>query len=226
MAAEMWAFRARGELEATQRYARLASRLPGTRFESLTAEVEQAAEDEAEHAELCARMAARFGTELSRSSPRPAEVGPRDLDAEQRLAWELVAVGCFSESTNAGLLLHTLDVATDSETREVVRQLLSDEVRHARIGWRALELADMGWISPFFPRILAATVHEELATPTSAGAEETAQSETEWLELGVLSLATLRAVLRSSLNDVIIPGFEAHGIDAVPLRTAAARFQA
>ena len=219
LAAAMWAFRARGELEATQRYARLAKRLHGTRFEPLMAEVRRAAEDEAKHAELCAELAARFGTPVSLAQrSAPAEVGPRDLDSERRLGWELVAIGCFSESINAGLLLHTLDVATDSQTREVVRQLLSDEVRHARIGWRALELADFRWISPYFPRILAATVHAELEAPPESRADGPVQQPPEFPDLGVLSPGTLRGVLDSSLNDVIIPGFELHGIETESLR--------
>lgn len=223
MAAEMWAFRARSEVMASRRYARLAQRLPGTAFEPLKAEVERAAADEAEHAELCAGMAGRFGAKVSAGAESsPPEIGPRDLDPARRLGWELVAIGCFSESINAGLLLHTLDVAADPETRRVVRRLLADEVRHARIGWRSLGLADARWIGPFLPRILRATVHEELASPDQADGAGQTTTQRECDELGVLSVTTLRGVLRSSVYDVIVPGFEAGEIDTGELRDAAA----
>src|SRR6187200_3408196 len=76
LAARIWAFRARAEVEAAARFSRLASRLSdvGARVEVVRM-AESASSDEVRHAELCAELVRHFGGDPpARAAAHPREV--------------------------------------------------------------------------------------------------------------------------------------------------------
>jgi hypothetical protein len=212
----MWAFRACGEHETAAHYEDLAGRLraggpPGDFAERVSA----AAADEARHRDLCAGQAAQFGhAPPDLSSPRLPRIAPHPLTGGARLAYEMVALFCVTESINATLLLRSWQQASDDATRGALHALLADEVQHSRIGWGYLA-AERGWrddIASGLPRMLAAATHDEnfLAGPPADPVELSAY--------GLLPQSALRAVFLEAMHDVVLPGLDLCGVDTCAAR--------
>lgn len=209
----MWAFRARGEHETSAHYVDLAGRLgvggpPG----DFAARVAAAAADEARHRDVCATMAARLPhPPPDFSAPKLPRIAPHPLDGGARLAYEMVALFCVTESINATLLLRSWQQSTDEATRGALHELLADEVQHSRIGWGYLA-AEPGWrdgIASGLPRMLAAATHDEhflAEAPPPIDAADLAG-------YGLLPQPALRAVFLEAMHDVVLPGLDLCGVD-------------
>jgi len=217
--AAMWAFRARSENLAAARFVRIAERLDGLGGpESLRELARRSITDERRHRERCAGLAERFGhaplaAELV-EQPSP-EVAPRSLPARRRLTYELVAFCCLTESINAALLTRSYAEAREHDSRAAIREILADEVQHARLGWAYLSLErDREWLAAWFPMMLAATVPEELRDPRIQPEPSPALRAH-----GVFARRELRSILIETVSGVIEPGLELLGVDAGPIRT-------
>jgi hypothetical protein len=214
----MWAFRARGEHEIAAQYADLGRRLgAGGAAPALVDRVIAAGADEARHHDLCAEMATRLHhagpTASTRALPR---IAPHPLEGGARLAYEMVALFCVTESINATLLLRSSQRAQDDAARKTLRALLADEVAHSRIGWGYLSMQP-DWrdeIASGLPLMLAAATHDEHFLETPAPGSESAALAAH----GLLPLDGLRAVFLEAMHDVVLPGLELCRVD-----TAAAR---
>jgi len=208
----MWAFRARGEHEIAAQYADLARRLRVAGADADTvARVTAASADEARHRDLCAAMTARLphaGPTSSTGGLR--RIAPHPLDGPARLAYEMVALFCVTESINATLLLHSWRQAKDEATRETLHALLADEVAHSQIGWGYLATLPAGHdeIAAGLPRMLSAATHDEhfLAEPPPY------VDSAALTAYGLLPVATLREVFLEAMNDVVLPGLELCGV--------------
>ncbi|MFO7565289.1 MAG: ferritin-like domain-containing protein [Enhygromyxa sp.] len=216
--AAMWAFRARSENQAAARFARIAERLDALEAPApLRALARRSIEDERRHRARCAALAEGFGhaslaAELI-EAPAP-EVAPGHLPAARRLSYELVAFCCLTESINAALLTHSFATTTDPDSRAAVREILADEVQHARLGWAYLaHQSERAWLSEHFARMLAATVPEELRDPRIQSDPSQALRAH-----GVFSRSELRKILIECVDQVIRPGFSLLGVDAEPIR--------
>jgi hypothetical protein len=214
----MWAFRARGEQEIAAQYADLGRRLGASGVApALVDRVVAASADETRHRDLCAEMATRLRhpgpTSSARALPR---IAPHRLDGGARLAYEMVALFCVTESINATLLLRSSQRAHDEAARRTLRALLSDEVEHSRIGWGFLA-SELDWrdeIAAGLPRMLAAATHDEhfLETPAPDAESDALTAH------GLLPLAGLRAVFLEAMHDVILPGLELCRVDTQAAR--------
>jgi hypothetical protein len=217
--AAMWAFRARSENQAAARFARIADRLDALEApHTLRALARRSIEDERRHRGRCAALATRFGhasleVELI-EAPAP-EVAPARLSPERRITYELVAFCCLTESINATLLTRSFAVATEPDSRVAMREILADEVQHARLGWAHLAQSnDRAWVSEHFTTMLEATVPEELRDPRIQSDPSPALRAH-----GVFARAELREILIECVDGVITPGFSLLGVDAEPIRT-------
>ena len=208
----MWAFRARGEHEIAAQYADLARRLRiAGAAPDMVARVTAASADETRHRDLCAAMTARLqhaGPTSSTGSLR--RIAPHPLDGAARLAYEMVALFCVTESINAALLLHSWRRAKDEATRETLHALLADEVEHSRIGWGYLAALPAGRdeIAAGLPRMLSAATHDEHFLAESPPYVESAALTAH----GLLPVAMLRDVFLEAMNDVVLPGLELCGV--------------
>jgi hypothetical protein len=216
--AEMWDFRARAEGATAAQYQSLARRLrAGGAAATVVERVAAAASDEVRHGALCAQMAAHFGHPPdSITPPGVPRVAPHDLEDGARLAYEMVALFCVSESINATLLLRSWQKAEHPETRALLHRLLADEVEHSRIGW-AYASALPAWrndIAVRLPVILAATTHDEpfLDDPSARAPSRVLAAH------GLLSQGELRDVFREAMEDVILPGLDHCGIETTEAR--------
>lgn len=213
--AGVWAFRARSEREAATRFERLAAQLEAAHAAPVVvAMARRAAGDEVRHVEICAELAARYGHPGGPADPLPAhEIGPRSLAARERLLYEVVAFCAVTESINSALMTVSFAQATDPAVRSAVREILRDEVNHARLGWAHLSAERAqgagAHLAASLPAMLAGTVREELFAPGDGAA-----IDPRLAGHGELPLAVRAEVFVRTLESVVFPGLEAHGVSA------------
>ena len=215
LVAGVWAFRARSEREASSRFERLAGQLAQEDAAAVVvALARRAAEDEVRHVAICEVLAARYGHRSGAEAAVSAgEIGPRRDGARERLLYEMVAFCAVTESINAALMAVSHEQATDPAVRAAVREILRDEVTHARLGWAHLsaERARGGGahLAQGLPAMLAGTVRDELFAPTDGES-----ADPRLAGHGELPRAMRVEVFVQTLEAVVFPGLEAHGVDA------------
>jgi hypothetical protein len=208
-----WSMRARVEREAEGRFRRLARELADVGADAIVVGLAtRAATDEARHHEMCVDLSRGFGVEPVRATTVHAvpALRTRIESPSGRVLHEVVAMSCVTETLSAALLVEMRARATDASVRDVVHEVLRDEVAHARLGWAHLAWSkargDVGWLSPYVPAMLAATVREEIF----AEGEDCAPG----IEgLGGLDRPTRRDVFVGTMRGVVLPGLQRFGVD-------------
>jgi hypothetical protein len=208
--AYIWMKRSVAEHEATARFAFYAERMRAlgvpSRFEE---ETMAASADEKRHLDLCMSVARRFG--VTTLELEPAGFGLREPDTHEFLLWDLVAACCFSETINVALLSTTLKFAEDAEIREATRELLSDEVKHSRLGW-----AYLAWgRSQGLGASLAAGLPEMLRSVTGPplfSNPPARENEASYRHLGDAHMSERLQLFYQTVDEVILRGLEEQGI--------------
>lgn len=215
--AKVWAYRAGSERQAVARFTRLYGELGAVgAAPEVLALAEAAIDDERRHVVICERLAHGYGgTSTSTSTSEAPPIGPSALGARDRLLYEIVAFCCVTESLNAALMAVSRSEAQVDAVRAALREILADEVGHARLGWAHLaaeRAAGRGdFLAAMLPRMLAATVADELFTPLPGGVDETALRRH-----GELPEPARLAIFTSTMTDVVLPGLAALGVDPRP----------
>ncbi len=223
--AEAWAFRWRVELEAEIRFARLSRRLAALSAPKLLVELSQrASEDERRHAALCREVAHEYGyaaTEEVHEQQVP-EIAPRRLSEREKVLYELVASCCITETESMSVLTTLLHAARTAWMKGVLQEIARDEVSHSRLGWAFLasehSSANVQFLGTLVPDMLEGTVTEGLFAAAAARFEDP-----ELLQHGVLPHSTKRDIFIQTLQDVVFPGLEFHGVHSGPSRVWLAR---
>jgi len=214
LAGAAWAFRWQVEVEAEERFGRMARQLQALGSPASIVELaRRAAADESRHAAHCARLAAQYGRPVpARPPPPPPPVAPADLPERAAVTYELTAACCVTESVSVAVLTALLPAARDPALRSVLHELAEDEVVHARLGWAHLagehRRGAASFLAPYLPAMLAGSVEPELFGPAEPGADDPAL-----LEAGVLPHLRQRELFVQSLREVVFPGLEACGVD-------------
>jgi hypothetical protein len=217
--ASTWAFRTRAEIEASARFARMAAELAEVGANPVVVRgAADASADELRHRDLCARLAAKWGeANALQHEPPPTRIGRAEMEARDRLLWELVAVCCIGETMNTSLMTRCMEVATDQDIRETLRELLEDEVRHARLGWAHLAAERAEGRGQFLGEALPLMLEASVEPGFLAGTQPA-----PWLDamyaFGELPWAELVQIYRDTLNLVIFPGLDAAGVDTAKAR--------
>jgi len=218
LAGAAWAFRAKVEVDAAHRFARLAAAIFAFDPESPTvALMRSAVEDEQRHAALCAELSASYGVAVPTESAAVADVAPARLAPRQALLYEVVAACCITETESVATLTTLLAEQAEPRVRAVLHEIARDEVGHGRMGWahlaREATFLDVAFLSPWIPVMLTGTVDDSLF----AVADPEAEAE-GLLRHGVLPHSQKRQVFVRTLLDVVFPGLDALGVDASPAR--------
>ncbi len=164
----------------------------------------RAIDDELRHAEICRVVAVRYaGRELALTS-LPLDP-PKHDGASEGLRHSLWIVGqcAFNETTASAFLEASLEQAREPLARAALRELLSDEIDHARIGWAHLTAAPEARyreLARWLPRLLDANRRE---WGRAAGADDDRFAAHGWI-----SRAAIAAAVDSAERDVIRPGLE------------------
>lgn len=167
----------------------------------------RAVDDEYRHTELSRLVASRYaGEELPTPARLPLEV-PAHAGASPELRDTLFVVGqCVFNETTAGAFLETcLAHAEGPLAKSALRELLSDEIDHARMGWTYLaSVSDQTrrevnrWLLPMAFLNLRTWRGETPDDPSHADA---------LAGHGAPSAAILHPALVDALRTLIVPGF-------------------
>jgi len=135
--ARIWLDMARGEHASIAAFARLTLQLMALGAPAdLLADVQQAALDEVEHAEIAFSLASRFAGRPLRPGAFPLgdtlnlQADPADL------AEAAVREGCLAETVGAFLAREAASQATLDVERAALVRITEDETQHAALSWR------------------------------------------------------------------------------------------
>jgi hypothetical protein len=187
--------------------------------DELVALAERAIDDESRHEELSRVVASRFaGKELELPKRLPLEV-PAHKGATPELRDTLHIIGqcVFNETTASAYLECSLDHATDGTlAKSALRELLSDEIDHGRIGWAHLASCDERTRAAVAPWL-----HAMAFTNLKEWRHETPydRSHTDAMtKQGVPPAQVVHEALVDALRSLIIPGFEQLQMDVSALK--------
>lgn len=183
----------------------------------LVALAARAVDDERRHTELSLLVARRFAqTALTPLSPLPLTV-PRHPQASATLEKVLWVLGqcAFNETFASSVLEHALRAATGPLAKAALRELLSDEVDHARLGWAflsSLEPSARAQVGPWLLALAQANLRAWRTTPREY------PSDVSLVSQGALSLELLETALRDAISSLLIPGFAELQLDVEDLK--------
>jgi hypothetical protein len=178
---------------------------------SLSALAARAVDDEHRHAELCRVVASRCaGRELAAPARLPL-VQPEHREAPARLVPTLHVLGhCAMNETFASAFLEvSLGLAQAPLGRAALRELLSDEIDHARIGWAHLaELSEQQRkeLAPWLDSLVYANLKMWRDTPRATA------TDAELHRHGAPPPEAIERALIGAIRDLIIPGLARFGL--------------
>jgi hypothetical protein len=218
MLAEIWLGRAASERRVADSFRVVSAALStlGAAAE-LVQLADRAIDDEMRHTELSRMVASRYaGRPLEAPAALPLEV-PRHARASERLRQVLYVVGqCSLNETIASAFLEVALAHARAPTAVIaLRELLSDEIDHARIGWALLASVDTvtrGEVGEWLPRLAVANLKMWRETP------RTYPDDPALAGHGAPSAAAVESALLMALEDLIVPGFEALAIPTAQVR--------
>jgi hypothetical protein len=216
--ADIWLYRAATERRVADSFQVIGACLKRRRApEPLVALAARAVDDEYRHTELSRVVASRFaGRELSTPARLRLEP-PKHEGASPALRDTLFVVGqcVLNETTASAFLESCLEHARGPLARAALRELLSDEVEHGRLGWSYLswlgerERAAVGpWLLPMAYLNLKLWRDETPDDPAHVVA---------LTEHGAPPAAVIHEALVGALTSLIVPGLKALGMKTGPL---------
>jgi hypothetical protein len=185
--------------------------------EALVELAARASRDETRHASRCEDILRTRQAPVPPPETRLLEYAPLELTPEQRLTYEVVAQSCVSETESMATLVTLLDAARDETLKAVIHELARDEVQHARLGWGYLAWArprmDLAFLGPLLPGMVAGSAGPDLFRAAPPGTDDPTL-----LHSGVVPHSERQRIYLQTLDSVVIPGMEEHGVDTGPLR--------
>jgi hypothetical protein len=184
---------------------------------ALIAECEGFAREERRHGVLCGAVVEALGGEAR--APQPARDDfPRHEDAEpiEALLRNVLSICCLSETVAVALIgAERLEMPAGS-LHDLLTTIYADEVGHARFGWRlvgrlvpTLSVALRRRLSRYLALAFVHLEAHELAHLPVASAWPSAAAA-----LGLCDGGDARVLLYETIDEVIIPGLAAAGLDA------------
>lgn len=216
--AEVWLGRAASERRVADSFAVIANAILELGVDGeLRRLAERAIDDEMRHAEISRVVASRYaGRDLDAPAPLVLEI-PRHPGAGTPLVHVLHVVGqcCINETIASAFLEAALAHTNASLATAALRELFSDEIDHARIGWALLASVDdatRAAVAARLPAMAIATLRMWRSSPRTYFEREPFPGH------GAPPEAVVEAAFDAAFRDLVIPGFEALGIDAARLR--------
>jgi hypothetical protein len=174
--------------------------------------------EEIRHSNIYLELARRYrGAHVTEPRIAPIEA-PRHAgcDDETRRVLHVVGMCSVNETMACGFLELCLAGATDAHVRSALREILEDEIRHARIGWallgsRRLTEAHKREVSRHLGAMIAAQLAGWRAQMATLPAAEVPAH-------GCPSAAAIERAAIRTLREVVLPGFAHVGVDATAAR--------
>ncbi|MGZ3474916.1 MAG: hypothetical protein ACXWUG_11930 [Polyangiales bacterium] len=181
----------------------------------LRAIAERAIDDELRHAELCRVVAEAYAGVPTAAPERLTLDVPKHEGASpelRRTIW-IVQQCALNETTASAFLEACVEQAQAPIARSALRELLSDEIDHARLGWghlASLSSAKKAEIAPWIVRIVAANVREWRKPGPHRPSERVA-------EHGLISPESVKRAVDDAQRTLVSPGFAHVGFEVSAL---------
>ncbi len=174
-------------------------------------------DDELRHGRQCAAVVLALGGEaVSHIGTLPEVPSHGDADPLEGLLRNVLSVSCLSETVAVALIsaerLHTVHPVLE----QTLRTILADEVQHARFGWTLLDEVS-GGLTPGMRRRLGDYLAPAFASlrqyefdnlPAHCAPSEAGEA------VGLCDGPSARKIFIDTVESIIIPGLEAHGLPA------------
>jgi hypothetical protein len=212
-AAEAWLGRSASEGGAAENFRMIARSLREANAAPALIDIATSAvDDEIEHAEICRRVASRYlGKEAPSVPPRTASY-PEFAGAPAPLAALLHVMlnCCFNETTATAYLQLCMRDAKGPLVRAALREFLSDDVGHARLGWSVLSstLGANPTLAPVISRYLKALTQMNLRT-WHVGQRPMYEGPAHGCPLG----ADVAVTVLDAMRTLVFPGLAGVGLD-------------
>jgi hypothetical protein len=181
------------------------------------AEVATMISDELRHGQQCAAVVHALGGDARAEIPAFPDV-PEHEDASplEAVLRNIMSISCLHETVAVALIRGEHVAAGPPEMKETLREILGDEVRHARFGWSVFRELNPLLTDELRQRLTEYLVvafkhlreHELAHLPL--GATPSASEEA----VGVCDGKDARTLFYETVHEVIIPGLEGYGIKA------------
>lgn len=217
-ARETWLGRMVNELSSATVFEGLAAQIRRAGLpEELAEECLAFAAEERRHGVLCgAVVEALGGAALAPVPERDAYPDHDDVTPKEALVRNLLSISCSSETVAVALIGAERLEMPDGELRDLLTTIWADEIGHARFGWRlvaeivpTLDDAARGRLSAYLAVVLGHLEDHELAHLPAGPAPPA-----EGAALGLCSGKDARHLFYSTVDEVILPGLEAVGLEA------------
>jgi hypothetical protein len=216
-----WPMRAAEELRSALIFRALAhasARAPITA--PWTRRFQSAAQDEIAHARLCAAVGARLGAEPPRWNAQPVHARLESMtDPLFRAAALTLVEVAIGETISMAMFRAGRRAAREPLTRAALERILTDEVRHQRLGWSAIA----AWW-PDLPaaiqralqeegRVALGAMEQQIAAPALRRLEANAPFEPGYAALGVLAPEARVDAFYSAAEHLVLPRLSRLGLD-------------
>ncbi len=186
--------------------------------QDVVAEVRGFADEERRHGVLCGAVVQALGGEALAQIPEGDDF-PAHEDAASPLEAALrnmLSICCLSETVAVALIGAERLEMPPGELRDLLTKIYSDEVGHSRFGWRML-----GNVAPTLDASVKESLGDYLEVAFAhleehelAHLPEGAQPPPEGVAYGLCNGSDARRLFRDTVEQVIVPGLENHGIPA------------
>jgi hypothetical protein len=216
-----WPMRAAEELRSALIFRALAhASAPAPITAAWTRRFQSAAQDEIAHARLCAAIGARLGADPPRWNAQPVrarlESMPDPLFRAAALTLVEVAMG---ETISMAMFRAGRRDAVEPLTRAALERILTDEVRHQRLGWSA--------IAAWWPDLPAAiqralqdearaalgAMEQQMAAPALRRLEANAPFSPDYAALGVLAPEARVDAFYGAAERLVVPRLSRLGLN-------------
>lgn len=174
------------------------------------------AEEERRHGVLCGAVVEALGAEARAQIEAPEEY-PLHRDAEplEAALRNLLSISCLSETVAVALIGAERLEMPEGELHTLLTQIYADECGHCNFGWRLLPTLlpkDSALLARLADYLRVAFSHLEQHELRHLPVE--ARWPEQGAAIGLCNGSDARALFYSTVEQVIIPGLEAHGIAA------------
>jgi hypothetical protein len=213
-----WRGRMINEHSSARVFEGLALQFEAAGLHDVVDEVRGFAAEERRHGVLCGAVVEALGGEARAEIPE-GEAYPEHGDALTSLEAALrnmLSICCLSETVAVSLIGAERIEMPEGELRELLTKIYADEVGHSRFGWRTLgrlaptlDAATKDRLGDYLEAAFDHLVEHELSH-----LPESSQPPPEGVALGLCSGPDARQLFFDTVEQVIVPGLENHGIPA------------
>jgi len=212
-----WRGRMINEYSSARVFDGLARQFADAGVADIVDEVKGFAAEERRHGVLCGAVVEALGGEALAEVPDgdeyPEHEDAMPLEAALR---NMLSICCLSETVAVSLIGAERLEMPEGELRELLTKIYADEVGHSRFGWRTLAR-----LAPELPAAMKdrlgdylESAFDHLVEHELAHLPEASQPPPEGAILGLCSGSDARQLFFDTVESVIVPGLEAHGIPA------------